>query len=460
MRKFLGVVGVLSIALMLVLGFSYGQAKKNGQVVIQKKPADDPVPNPNPGKNLVAATPNLSFPVVMTDIIEIFYQKVWIDENIDGFCDEKEWVLGYDSTGDGTIDNVAGDGVPVPILVEESISDTYDGTYEGNDTFWYTTYIVDETTGCAADTLTQTWEDLNGDGILTLDEYVKVENLPDGSPDYTDPVPMYDWLVSNQPWYDQPVNMDATATETVTTFDGLTTDTIYSNENPNNIWNIAYIDGTEIGGVNSWQADWVMLEDDDNDSFTPVVNVDFIDWGNPLENTVAPIVSQRFPVEMALYDYLDTPMIAYKMACLDYPSTRDEVFGTSTLDGTGHTKEVAFATVLTSKFTAEVWDPAGGITQIPIEPGIGPSGKMNFASAGGGWIPTMPGWHRIWIHFNDPLLSLSGAIVNNDEHYILSTGCMAEDLNKNKQKLVGIIGDSTYVDVYVNLPSGGGKKKK
>ncbi len=53
-----------------------------------------------------------------------------------------------------------------------------------------------------------------------------------------------------------------------------------------------------------------------------VVNIDFIDWGNPLEN-INPIVGQRFPVEVALYEKLETPMTAYKMACLEYPGTKD-----------------------------------------------------------------------------------------------------------------------------------------
>ena len=106
-----------------------------------------------------------------------------------------------------------------------------------------------------------------------------------------------------------------------------------------------------------------------------------------------------------------------------------------------------------------MWNPDGTITSITLGPGIGPSGKMNFASGNGGWIPTMPGWHRIWLHVNDPLIDFSGAIVNNDEHYITSTGCMVQELNPNKLALVGITGDSTYIDVLVEKPSGGKKKK-
>jgi hypothetical protein len=234
---------------------------------------------------------------------------------------------------------------------------------------------------------------------------------------------MLTWLQSMQPWYDQPV----------TTID----------TDPNLIWNADYVDA-----ANSWQADWVR-------ETGAVVTIDFIDWGNPLEN-INPLVGQRFPVEVALYEKLDTPMTAYKMACLEYPGSKDEVFGTSDTSGS-YTYGSYFATVLTNKFSAEVWNPDGTISSINLGPGIGPSGKMNFASGGGGWIPTMRGWHRIWLHTNDPLISFSGAIVNNDEHYIMTSGCMAQELNPNKLELTGIIGDSTYIDVLVVKPNG--KKK-
>jgi hypothetical protein len=415
-----------------------------------KKPAEDPIPNPEPGKNEYSAVPNLSFPMIATDIIEMFYQKVWVDDG-DGLFDEKEFELGYDSTGDGFIDNTIGDGVPIPIVVAESIEDVYGGLYPGNVGFYYQTYVVDE--GMTQDLLTQEWSE---DG-----EWSSLDGS-DGKPDLTDPIDMVTWFESMEDWYDQPVSMDGTLQDTVCTLDGLCAD-IPAALNPNNIWNVAYLlygvdaDNKEIvGGGNSWQAEW-RLETENT------IYIDFIDWGNPLENTVYPIVGQRFPVEMAIYEKVAStvpgdaggdPMTAYKMGCIEYPSTRDEVFGTSTLTTDSFTTEIAFATVLTNKYFAEVWNPNGTITPITIEPGIGPSGKINFASAGGGWIPTMTGWHRIWIHFTDPLIDLSYAIVNNDEHYIMSSGFMAEPLNKNKLELVGIVGNSTFIDVEVMKPSG------
>ncbi len=363
------------------------------------------VPNPEPpkpgppggefpgNKDPLAATPNLSFPLIATDIIQLFYLQTWVDSDGDGEVDGSEWVLDYDLDDDGVNEMTE----PTPIEVTEVINVQYNGSYPGNEDAEHCTYTVGDD-GCAVD--------VNEDGIID-DSDLTCE-------------PMLTWLQSMQPWYDQPVT---------------TTDT-----DPNLIWNADYVDA-----ANSWQADWVRETEE-------VVNIDFIDWGNPLEN-INPIVGQRFPVEVALFKLLDEPMTAYSMACLEYPGTKVELFGTSESSGS-FTYGSYFATVLTNNFYAEVWNPDGTITSINISPGIGPSGKMNFASGGGGWIPTMPGWHRIWLHTNDPLISFTGAIVNNDEHYILTSGCMAQTLNPNKLELTGIIGDSTYIDVLVVRPSG------
>jgi len=345
-----------------------------------------------------AATPNLSFPVIATDIIQMFYLQTWVDSDGDDVVDDSEWVLDYDLDDDGVNEMTE----PTPIEVVEAINVEYSGSYPGNEDAEHCTYTVGEY-GCAVD--------INGP-----------LGVPDGVIDDLDMTcePMLTWLQGMQPWYDQPVT---------------TTDT-----DPNLIWNADYVDA-----ANSWQAAWVRETE-------AVVAIDFIDWGNPLEN-INPLVGQRFPVEVALYELLDTPMMAYTMACLEYPGSKDEVFGTS--EGSGSfTFDSKFATVLTNKFFAEVWNPDGTITSLNLGPGIGPSGKMNFASGGGGWIPTMPGWHRIWLHTNDPLIDFSQAIVNNDEHYSLTSGCKAQDLNKNKLDLSGVVGDSTFIDVYVERPKG------
>jgi len=387
---------VLVAVLVILLVFPVVGAAQGDQ---PGKPSEPGPPADHPGnKDPYAATPNLSFPIIATDIIQMFYLQTWVDSDGDGVVDDSEWVLDYDLDDDGVNEMTE----PTPIEVTEVINVQYNGSYPGNEDAEHCTYTVGED-GCATD--------ISGP-----------DGLPDGVIDDYDLTcePMVTWLQSMQPWYDQPVT---------------TTDT-----DPNLIWNADYVDS-----ANSWQADWVRETE-------AVVNIDFIDWGNPLEN-INPIVGQRFPVEVALYEKLDTPMTAYKMACLEYPGTKVELFGTSDASGS-FTYGSYFATVLTNKFIAEVWNPDGTISSIELGPGIGPSGKMNFASGGGGWIPTMPGWHRIWLHTNDPLISFSGAIVNNDEHYIMSTGCMVQGLNPNKLELTGIIGDSTFIDVLVLKPSG------
>jgi hypothetical protein len=374
-------------------------------------PPDDSPGNQNPGQNPLKAVPNLSFPIIATDILQMFYEQTLVDlDGDDVYDDGEEWVL--------TIDETSGD--PIPIVVDTVITDDYDGGYDGNEVVEHCAYVVDETTGCPVD-----WNNADNDGTPDLP-------APDGVIDDNDLecVDMASWLSDNEFWYDQPVFYDVEE---------------YAYD-PNNIWDATVVDADDIGGANSWQADWTMETEN-------IIYIDFIDWGNPLEN-INPIVNQRFPVEVALYEKLDTAMIAYKMACLEWPGTNVELFGTSDLDTTDYTYESVFATVLTNKFTAEVWKPNGTIESISISPGIGPSGKMNFASGGGGWIPDMPGWHRIWLHTNDPLISFTGAIVNNDEHYIMTTGCMAQTLNPNKLALTGIIGDSVYIDVLVVSPSG------
>jgi len=343
-------------------------------------------------KDEYRATPNLSFPLIATDIIQLFYLQTWVDADEDGVVDDSEWVLDYDLDNDGINEMTE----PTPIEVSEVINIQYTGSFPGNDGEEHCTYTLNEE-GCAVD--------IDGDGVITDDDRTCVEIVP--------------WLNSMAPWYDQPVT---------------TTDT-----DPNLIWNAAYVDA-----ANSWQADWYR-------ETGSVINIDFIDWGNPMEN-INPIVGQRFPVEVALYEKLETPMTAYKMDCLEYPGTKTELFGTSAKPDPGagsFTFGSYFATVLTNKFIAEVWNPDGTISAIELGPGIGPSGKMNFASAGGGWTPTMPGWHRVWLHLNDPLISFSDAIVNNDEHYIMTTGCQVQELSPNKQELTGIIGESTFIDVLV-----------
>ncbi|MDD2580081.1 MAG: hypothetical protein PHP40_08400, partial [Eubacteriales bacterium] len=270
--------------------------------------------------------------------------------------------------------------------------------------------------------------------------------LPDGKPDLTDPVLMINWLPENGPWYPQAWSFTEAALGIVP----LVNDPSTLLENL--VWNSEYLLSQHDVDfyANAWQADWKRAED--------VVAIDFVDWGNPLENT-DPLVGYRFPIELYLYTKLDEPMTAKKMACLEAPHSADELYGT---DGT--TFESYYATVLTSQFRCEVHDLKGGtITPVSLDPAIGPSGKMNFASADGGWIPKTAGPHRIYFYISDPLISLQTAIVNNDEHYVFDIGLMAETISTNKQDVSYVVGGAqyTWIDVNVVDPnSNGGRKKK
>ena len=142
-------------------------------------------------KDPLRATPNLSFPVIATDIIQLFYLQTWVDADGDGEVDDSEWVLDYDLDNDGINEMTE----PTPIEVTEVINDQYNGSYDGNGDAEFCSYTLDED-GCAVD--------LNADGVID-DLDLTCE-------------PMETWLQSMQPWYDQPVT---------------TTDT-----DPNLIWNV------------------------------------------------------------------------------------------------------------------------------------------------------------------------------------------------------------------------------
>jgi hypothetical protein len=89
--------------------------------------------------------------------------------------------------------------------------------------------------------------------------------------------------------------------------------------------------------------------------------------------------------------------------------------------------------------------------RVPVPGGDHPLPKAHFASSVGGWVLKMTGIHRIWLHVNNPLISLEGSIINNDEHYVMSTQCgPAELLAPNKIAKTGIIGNSTFINVEVN----------
>lgn len=391
MKKLAKLFTILLVPLMVLLF-----------IQCQEEPPTTVVEN-NPVKILFKDTspsPNLSFPIVMTTPLPQIYEMVQALEQIPIYDDDGN-IIGYED-GDplftksgepvmvfATDEN--GDYIPIPVTY--SCTKPYGGDYLGLTGFEICWWVeADDPT--TTDIVETHYESCEGH---------------------------YTWLLANAPWYPHGPGY------WVTDADG------------------------NVTNINTWQADYLLDESAESDcEDCPVgdpVRIEFIDWGNPLEN-INPIVGYRFPVEVALYTRV-APMTAYKMGCLEYMSSKDELFGTNTL-----TYESVFATVLTTKFQAWVIEPDGKRVDIVLEPAIGPSGKMNFASAGGGWIPTKVGLHQIYLRILDENIWMRDAIINNDEHYCMICGEMIDQLNWKKQDLTDIYYNQTHINVMVDAKTG------
>ena len=424
---------VLSLVLVLALTVPLGTAFGKGT------PAKgDPKVNPDPGQVPEALAPNLSFPVLFTTPVavatpllvdgsvdallpyQMFFQMEQAYVQVPIYAEDGVTIIGWE---DGTELAFTTSGNPVLIFSTDENGDyiltpiaeadynfsvTYTGTYPTMENFTKTVYesctevqATDPATGGLL------YDPITGEPIMVW-ECVTTDWI------------YKDYLLEYAPWYVQ------------------TTDAEYNKK-----------------GINIWQAEYKLWEPDPE--VLPcenVVDIDFIDWGNPMENT-NPMVGYRFPVEIALYEKFDedTLMKAYKAACLEYNSSRDEFFGVK-----NETWDSYYATVLTSQFEAWVIGPGGVRTDIILEPAIGPSGKMNFASAGGGWMPTVPGWHTFYLRILDPNISLKNAIINDDDSYCMKCGVMCKELPKWKLEKTGIYYNDTWLTLYVE-PNTSGRKK-
>ncbi len=245
-------------------------------------------------QKLTAPLHNLSTPVVITDDVALFYEKIWIDADSDGVLDGSEFFLNQDI-----------DGNLIPLLVTEDINDEYAGDYlpQVDPPTWeepsiYQTYVLEQVDGEWV-----TVDLVNNDSWVWDDAAMTTGHwdipLPDGKPDLTDPVLMINWLPENGPWYPQAWSFTEAALGIVP----LVNDPSTLLENL--VWNSEYLLSQHDVDfyANTWQADWKRAED--------VVAIDFVDWGNPLENT-DPLVGYRFPIELYLYTKLDEPMMAKK----------------------------------------------------------------------------------------------------------------------------------------------------
>ena len=85
---------------------------------------------------------------------------------------------------------------------------------------------------------------------------------------------------------------------------------------------------------NEWQAEFARQGTED---------VTYIDWGDNIES-VNPKIRRPFRLEVTLYKPLETPMDAYTMAVLEYPSSANELQGTNTI-----TYQSSYATVVSTR---------------------------------------------------------------------------------------------------------------
>jgi hypothetical protein len=479
-------LAVVSILLLLAAPPAQAQNQQPGPTSPPPEGPPGDIPGTGPPDESAVATPNLSFPTIHTTVVQFFYEQ---EE------DGEEWIVSEPLT---------------PLVVEEVMGDEWEGAYAICEEEWSPSLgiYVEVCVSC---------DPADGDDDCVEYPYPGVADyhasiFTDCEDDVADII--YDetneyinkWLEPNEPWYPQP--------ETVVEA---------CQGDPNLIW-----DATCVEPANSWQAEWFYLDSDDFPDDPPVVYVDIVDWSDLLEAIPEWEVGTRVPISLTLYEY--TPdahyapqntngsfiddyeeycnggnhndyyywdneleqclpvtcdpdaMVAYKSSLIAFQGGPDEVFAVSSeqedvyydspdCNGTGLPKyweEVYFATVVTDLFDAEVCAPDASCQALRLDPTIEPDGKVNLKVAGYGFVPSMPGTHRIWVRFNDPLMTIRGAEVNDISNYVLETGCRAADLDWLKALRSGLAIDDTWLDFYVveehsgdppptpQPPSGGG----
>jgi len=195
---------------------------------------------------------------------------------------------------------------------------------------------------------------------------------------------------------------------------------------------------------------------------TPVT---FIDWGDAMES-VDPKLRRPYRVEFGVYVQLPTPMSAYTMALLAFPSSKDETQGTN-----GTRYDCNYATIASplgkcviqryDENATLAWNAAAGQWDgaYPPETGFGfaqelnVGGKYIFGASLGGFKPTVAGNYRITFYFQEgSQVSLAGAQVGdyNDGAPIIPK------IGENNTAVVDDINNLTYMDVQATAGGGGG----
>ena len=202
------------------------------------------------------------------------------------------------------------------------------------------------------------------------------------------------------------------------------------------------------------------------ETYTTGTPVAFIDWGDAMES-VDPKLRRPYRVEFGVYVQLPTPMDAYTMALLAYPSSPDETQGT---DGSRYACNYAtiaspLGTAVIQRYDGDpsslIWNPAAGQwdNAYPPETGFGfaqelnVGGKYIFGASTGGFKPTIAGNYRITFYFQEgSQVSLVGAQVGdyNDGSPIVPK------IGENNTAVVDNENNLTYMDVQASGTGGGG----
>lgn len=200
--------------------------------------------------------------------------------------------------------------------------------------------------------------------------------------------------------------------------------------------------------VNKWNAQFAIQSAE---------NVTYIDWGDNVES-VSPKLRAPFRLEMTLYKALETPMTAYTMAVLEYPSSSNELQGTNQTTYEGY-----YATVVSSQpklvvqylgtsiptdltWNGTAWMKSDttvpAIVSVSFGPELNVGGKYVYGASQGGWKPTSLGYYRItfYVPSGSGVNLASGTIAN------ASTGFTPPTEGKAFAVLVPEL-NLTYIDV-------------
>lgn len=210
---------------------------------------------------------------------------------------------------------------------------------------------------------------------------------------------------------------------------------------------------------NFWQAEYSNKGNED---------ITYIDWGDNIES-VYPKIRSPFRLEVTLYKALLSPMIAYTMAVLEYPSSANELQGTNTT-----TYQSNYASVVSAKpklviqylgqtrptdlvWSVNQWTSSSStLTNVAVSfaPELNVGGKYIFGASAGGWKPTSLGWYRVTFYIpSGSGVNLTSATVAN-----FSNNFATPAEGTAATPVLDPVNNLTYVDLLAKA-SGGSTKK-